>query len=104
MISLLNPASLVLGLIAWVLPIVNLMLYKKHFHWHWPAVSVLSISSCAISLCLQIFYNNYLVKIADWSALLDTTDAVVFAAVVLLIVTITLNVITLLVYYDRTAK
>ena len=104
MIGLLNLGSLVLGLIAWILPVVNLMRYKKHDHRNWVALSIMSISACAISLCFQIFYNYHLVKIEDWSALMDTTGAVAFVAAVLLIVTIILNAITLIVYRDRTAK
>ncbi|WP_342599856.1 TMEM128 family protein [Psychrobacillus sp. FSL H8-0483] len=104
MVGLLNLGSLVLGLIAWILPVVNIMQYKKHGHRNWVALSVMSISACAISLCFQIFYNHHLVKIKDWSALADTTEAVVFVGTVLLIVTIILNTITLIVYRDRTAK
>jgi amino acid transporter len=104
MIGLLNLASFVLGLIAWILPVANLMRYKKHDRRKWVTLSILSISACAISLCFQIFYNYHLVKIEDWSALMDTTDAVAFVAAVLLIVTIILNAITLLVYRDRTEK
>lgn len=100
----LNIGSFVLGLIAWILPVVNLMRYKKHDHKSWVALSILSMSSCSISLYFQIIYNRHLVKIADWSALMDTTDAVAFVALVLLIVTVILNVITLLVYRDRAAN
>jgi ABC-type transport system involved in cytochrome c biogenesis permease subunit len=102
--GLLNIGSLVLGLIAWILPVVNIMGYKKHNHRNWITLSTMSISACAISLCFQIFYNSHLVKIADWSALMDTTDAVAFVSAVLLMVTIILNIITLLVYRNRTAK
>ena len=104
MIGLLNLGSFVLGLIAWILPVVNLMRYKQHDHRKWVTLSVMSISACAISLCFQIFYNYHLVKIEDWSALMDTTGAVAFATAFLLIVTIILNAITLIVYRDRTAK
>jgi len=104
MIGLLNLGSLMFGLIAWILPVVNLLRYKKYNNRKWVTLSIMSISACAISLCFQIFYNNHLVKISDWSALMDTTDAVVLVAAVLLIVTIILNVITLFVYRDRTAK
>ncbi|SFB36124.1 cytochrome c oxidase subunit 4 [Lentibacillus halodurans] len=104
MTGLLNIGSLVLGLIAWILPAVNLMRYKTHDHQNWMAFSMMSISACAISLCFQIFYTYYLVKIKDWSALMDTTSAVAFVSAVLLIVTIILNGITLIVYRDRTAK
>ncbi|WP_028391177.1 hypothetical protein [Bacillus cihuensis] len=104
MIGLFNLGSLILGLIAWILPVVNLMRYKKHVHWNWVVPSIISIGACAISLCFQILYNYHLVKIEDWSALMDTTGAVAFVAAVLLIVTIILNAITLIVYRDRTAK
>lgn len=104
MIDWLNIGSLVIGLIAWILPVVNLMRYKKHYNKIWVALSIMSFSACAISLCFQIFYTYHLVKIEDWSALMDTTGAVAFGAVVLLIVTIVLNSITLIVYRDRTAK
>ncbi|WP_099157097.1 hypothetical protein [Virgibacillus ndiopensis] len=104
MIGLLNLGSLVLGLIAWILPAINLMRFEKQKYRNWAALSIMSISACAISLCLQIFYNYHLVKIADWSALMDITGAVVFIAAVLLTVTIILNVITLIIYRNRTAK
>ncbi|QDQ02370.1 hypothetical protein FOH38_18870 [Lysinibacillus fusiformis] len=104
MVGLLNVGSLVLGLIAWILPVVSLMQYKKHNHSNWGVLAFLSISACAFSLCFQIFYNYHLVKIEDWSALMDTMGAVAFAAIVLVIVTILLNAITLIVYRDRTAK
>jgi cytochrome c oxidase subunit 4 len=104
MMGWLNLGSFVLGLIAWILPVVNLMRYKKNEHKNWVVFSIISISSCAISLCLQIFYNYHLVKTEDWTALMDITDAVVFAATFLLIITIILNTITLIIYSERTAK
>ena len=100
----LNIGSLVLGLIAWILPVVNLMQYKKVDHKNWGILAILSISACAISLCFQIFYSNHLVKIKDWSALMDTMSTVASVAAVLLIVTVLLNAITIIVYRDRTAK
>lgn len=103
MIGLLNLGSLICGLIAWILPVVNLTRDKKHNKRNWATLSIMSISACAISLCFQIFYNNHLVKISDWSALMDTTGAVALVSAILLIVTIILNVITLLVYRDRAA-
>jgi len=66
--------------------------------------SVASFSACAISLCMQIFYTDYLVNIADWAALLDTSHAVAWVAWVLLIVTMILNVITLVVYCGKRRK
>lgn len=104
MIGWLNIGSLVLGLIAWLLPVVNLVGYIIGKQRNWAILSILSISACAISLCFQIFYNNHLVKIEDWSALMDTTRAVAILSAVLLVVTIILNAITLVVYRDKTAK
>jgi len=100
----LNLGSLVLGLIAWILPIVNLMQHNKADHRNWAAFSVASVSACAISLCMQIFYTDHLVKIEDWSALMDTSHAVALVATLLLVVTIILNAITLVVYYGNKLK
>lgn len=104
MVGLLNLGSLVLGIIAWILPVVNLMRYKTHNDKNWVVLSILSSSACAISLCFQIFYICHKVKLEDWSALMDTTGTVTFVAAVLLIITILLNAITLVVYRDRTTK
>lgn len=104
MIGLLNLGSLILGLIAWGLPVVALMRYKNREGRNWVTLSIISISACAISLCFQILYNNHLVQIEDWSALMDTTGTVALVAAVLLIVTIILNTITLIVCRDRTTK
>lgn len=103
MVSLLNLGSLVLGLVAWGLPIVNLT-SKKQDQRNWGILSLLSFSACAISLCLQILYSYHLVKIEDWSALMDITWSTAVAAVVLVIVTIILNVMTLVVYRARTTR
>ena len=101
-IDWLNTGSIVLGLIAWILPVVNFGRYEKHNHW--VTRCIMSISACAISLSFQIFYIYHIVKIEEWSTLMDTMGAVAFVSVVLLIVTIILNTITLIVYGDRTAK
>lgn len=98
MIGWLNIGSILLGLIAWILPVINLMRNKKHENKNWGVLSVISISACAISLSFQIFYNYHLVKIEDWSALMDTTRAVVIATAVLLIFTFILNGLTFIVY------
>ena len=92
MIGLLNLGSIVLGFIALILPFVNIVRFKKYDQKN---LSFLSISACAISLLFQIFYNYHLVKIGDWSALMDTMGAVTLVAAVLVIVTISLNVIAL---------
>lgn len=96
--SWLNVGSLVLGLIAWILPVANLAKHNKAEHKNWVVFSVASVSACAISLCMQIIYQNFLVRIEDWSAVMDTSGAVALVSTVLVVVTIGLNAITLVIY------
>ncbi|PGK51957.1 hypothetical protein CN918_29645 [Priestia megaterium] len=96
--SWLNAGSLVLGLIAWTLPIVSLVKSNKQEQKNWIVLSIISLSACAISICFQVLYQNYLVTIEDWSAIMDTMGSVALVSTVLLIVTILLNVITLILY------
>lgn len=103
MIGLLNIGSLVFGLIAWILPIVNLAQDGKDNRKNWTVLLAASLSACAVSLIFQIFYNYYLVKIEDWGALKDTTGGVVFVATVLLTVTLALNAITFIVNHRKRA-
>ncbi|MCS5499739.1 hypothetical protein NY607_01310 [Lysinibacillus sp. A4] len=98
MMGWLNIGSLLLGLIAWILPVIYLMGNKKHEQSNWGILSVLSISACAISISFQMFYHYHLVKIEDWAALMDTTRAVVIATAVLLIFTFIVNGIAFIVY------
>ncbi len=100
MISFLMLGSLILGLLAWILPIVNLMGYRKN----WVILSTASISACGISLLFQLLYAQHLVEINDWSALMDTINTSVFASKTLLIVTLILNVAILFVYRERTVS
>jgi cytochrome c oxidase subunit 4 len=94
----LNLGSLLLGLIALVLPIINLLKQNKSEHKKWYIFSLSSLCACSVSLLIQIFYTNYLIRIEDWSALMDTNKAVVLASTLIFLVTLILNVITLFVY------
>lgn len=91
----LNLGSIVFGLIAWILPVVSLVRLNKSGHRNRAIFSAASFCACAISLCMQVFYNDYLVKIEDWSALMDTSHAVASVSALLLAVTAVLNAITL---------
>lgn len=94
----LNLGSLVLGLVAWILPGISLMQHKEASRRNWAAFSIASVSACAVSLCMQIFYTDHLVTSEDWSALLDTSHVLVVVATILLAGTLILNAITLVVY------
>lgn len=100
----LNLGSLVLGLIAWILPIVNLIRNGKRGHSNSFVLSILSMGACIISLWFQILYNHHLVEIEDWSALMDTTGTLVWVSAVLVIVTIILNIINMFLYKNRLSK
>jgi len=63
--GLLNLGSLLLGLIAWILPVINLANNNKAEHKNWVVISISSVSTCAIALYMQILYGNHLVKIKD---------------------------------------
>ncbi|MEN6391426.1 MAG: hypothetical protein ABFD04_13510 [Syntrophomonas sp.] len=93
----LNLGSLVLGMVAWILPLVSLLQHHKADRSNWIVFSIASISACAVSLCMQMFYTNHLVKIRDWSALMDISNAVALCAALLLTVTIILNTIMLVI-------
>ncbi|WP_456278503.1 hypothetical protein [Bacillus sp. AK128] len=97
MFGLLNLGSLVLGLIALILPTVHLIHDKKQQMNNWKTLSIIiSFSACGIALCFQIFYTYHKVTVEDWSALLDTMYAVAFVSAGLLILTIILNVMTMI--------
>ena len=100
----LNKGSLLFGLIALVIPIINLMMQYKSASKNLGILSGISISACAISLCMQILYANQLVNIQDWTALMDLTDTVAKVSSVLLIATITLNIITYITYNRKRSQ
>src|SRR5699024_3797880 len=58
----LNIGSLILGLVAWIIPNINLAGDKKQQNKKWVALTIISFSACTIAICFQIFYNLHLVK------------------------------------------
>lgn len=103
MIGLLNLGSLILGLIAWIVPVISLMRIKKENNQNYLALSAISLSSCAISLTLQISSISQMVKVQDWTAILDTIDSTVFVSMILVAVTIILNIVHLFMYRRGTS-
>ena len=49
----LNIGSLLLGLISWLFPIINIIRYKSGNQKNWNTLSILSMSACVISLWLD---------------------------------------------------
>ena len=95
---LFNAASLLFGLIAWILPIVNLAKYNKAEHKNWITLSFISFSACAVALFCQFIYHDHLAKIMDFSAIMDTSHGLVVVSGVLVLITIMLNAIALVKY------
>lgn len=87
---MLNLLSLTMGLVSWALGLGAIL--RKRFG----LCSFLSLSFAGGALAAQFFEINRRVRLEDWSALLDTSDALAEAALILLSVTAVLNGIALL--------
>ncbi len=99
-----NKGSIFLGLIAVVIPIINLMRQDKSVINNLGIFSGISISACALFLSMQIFYLNHLVSIQDFSALMDISEMVANISGVIFVVTITLNIILYIKYKEKQSK
>ncbi len=91
----LNVISLVLGLAAWVLPLIGMTLARMNKHTAAITLSITSMSAALICLCLQITYQNHLVNKLDWSALQDTSGALVLVSVGFVAMCILLNIVAI---------
>jgi len=85
-----NIGSLCLGLLAWIIPLLAI---RKTYRFALCCIG--SLSFCVITLLLQLLEVKRRVLLSDWSALLDTMDAVVLAAVILICGVIVTNLIAL---------
>ena len=94
----LNLGSLLLGLAAWACPVIYLIKRNRTQGKDCCIFTMISVSACAVSLFFQIVYQDYLVRIEDLSALMDTSHATVAVSAVLLAITLALNLITVFVY------
>jgi len=101
MVSFLMLGSLVLGLIAWIPPIVNIVRYKMNYNKNRAIYSIVSISACAIAISFQVIYYNHIVQMGDWSALMDTSGTSALLSIILLIITLVLNGISLGMQYRK---
>lgn len=85
-----NLLSLLLGLTSWGFGLGAIL--KPGVQWLSPA----SFLGCGVSLMFQLAEIRRRVGLQDWSALLDTMDAVLLAAGILLSFTFLLNLIAFL--------
>ena len=84
-----NVASILLGLLAWLLGYLALTRHSARVSH---VLTAGSFTSCTLALLLQFFEIGVRAAINDFSAILDTMRAVIIAACVLVIVTAVLNI------------
>jgi cytochrome c oxidase subunit 4 len=104
MSGFLNLGSLLLGLTAWIVPILAIKHSGKHAVNNCFNFIIVSFSACVASLCLQLFEINHRVQIKDWSALMDTIGTLVWVALILAVITLILNIIALDIYCKKEKK
>ena len=80
--------SLGLGLVSWALPVFYLFVKKRREFF-----TCGSLLCVVFSLYFQLREVARLTNKGDWSAIEDTIHAVVFAATVLIVVTLALNIL-----------
>lgn len=97
-----NVGSLALGVTAWLLPLLALTWLRRSGGALLLAAG--SLTACALSLCLVIFYLGYLTDCGDWSALMDTSRAFRLCAGVLLAGTLALNLLALIRHVGGSAR
>lgn len=90
--GLLNLGSLILGLTAWIAPILAIIYPGKGAMKNCCGLIIVSFSACAASLCLQLFEINHRVQSQDWSAIMDTIGFLIWVAVILATITVLLNI------------
>lgn len=101
MIEVSSSISIILGFSALLLPLVILTQCDKISYPKYTALTAASFVSCAFSICAQLFYTSYLVKIKDWPALMDTSHEIAIISVWLVSVTTVINIAASLIYFSK---
>lgn len=89
--GMLNLGSVVLGLIGWAIPVVQLRCMVKGKRGLGRYAHILSMGACGLAIWFQICYDEHLVRIGDWGALADTIGAARKVSVLLLVTTLLIN-------------
>lgn len=101
----LNLGSLFFGFIAIILPVFSMINQKRFENLHRGIyLSVFSLVLCMLAVYFQMVYQNHLIVISDISALLDTNGATTFISGALIVVTLSMNVVSLYFNHRRTIK
>ena len=93
--TLLNLGSLVCGLAGWIVPCLGLLKRRDPNPGRQGMASTISLSLCGLALWMQLWYQQHLSDIEDWSAIMDTAGGVTKISAFLLITTVLLNLVLL---------
>ncbi len=91
--------SILFGLLAWGIPLFSIQ--KNHPSQVAHRTSCISFLCCAISLWLQLLEVQHRVQIGDMVAVMDTIDAVISVAVILIVGTILTNFLSYKISYEK---
>lgn len=100
---MLNYGSLVLGLLAWIIPALAMKHPRKDVVQSYRLI-IVSFSACVASLCLQLFEINHRVQIQEWTTIMDTIGTLKWVAVILAVITLILNIMVLVICYEKETK
>lgn len=89
--GMLNLGSIALRLAGWAIPLVQAGRLAKGNRGLGRYAHILSMGACCLAIWFQICYDEHLVDIGDWSALMDTIGAVRMVSIFLLVTTLLLN-------------
>ena len=101
MIENCNSISIILGFASFIPPLIILSQSHKISCPKYAVLMAVSFVSCALSICAQLFYTSFLVKVKDWPALMDTSHDIALISMQLIVVTTIINIIASLVYFSK---
>ncbi len=104
MVIWINLGSLIFGIAALLLPIIALATIGAGRKHRAALFGLSSAVACGIALCLQLAGIQHRVTTQDWSALMDTSGAVVLVGALLIAVTALLNILALAVHFRSQSK
>ena len=104
MIEISSSMNIILGLAALLFPLIILPLSGKIGYPIYAAFTAASYVCCAFSICAQLFYTSYLVKIKDWPTLMDASHGLAIISVWQISVTSVINIVVSLVYFSTNKK
>ena len=87
----LNLGSVACGLAGWIIPCLGLLKGRNPNPGRQAMASAISLSLCGLALWKQLWYQQHLADIQDWSAIMDTAGGVTKISAFLLLSTVLLN-------------